>query len=184
MRAEVRPSVCPAGLALKWRSLTSSHSTLELQQTNQRWGGRHCEPVSRLKKKKNSVEYTSALHVSFIASFSCGTTSDSWFTDFPIQAHFMGNSVSTGFSTPTPRRLSWGRHREDTVKLEDFLTQHEEDLWRVKGKTRFSVKKVQLPHSLRYVDLESDSFYPNRGEMNPAFVGDQGPWVTEFSVDN
>lgn len=100
----------------------------------------------------------------------------------------MGNSASTGFITPAPRKLSWGRQKEDTVKLEDFLTQYEEDLWRVKGKQSLSVKKVHLTRSIRYVDLaaqESGSFYPNRGEvLNPAFVGDEGPWMTEFTVDN
>lgn len=91
----------------------------------------------------------------------------------------MGNSASTGFITPIPKKLSWGRQKEDTVKLEDFLTQYKEDLWRVKGKQHLSVKKVYRTRSIGYVDLaaqESDSFYPNRGDMlNPAFVGDQGP---------
>lgn len=99
----------------------------------------------------------------------------------------MGNSASAGFNTPTPRKLSWGRQKEDTVKLEDFLTQHEEGLWRLKGKQSFSVKKVHLIRSVHYVALsaqDSDSFYPNRGEMmNPAFVGDQSRWMTEFTVD-
>ncbi|GLD63515.1 uncharacterized protein AKAME5_001512800 [Lates japonicus] len=91
----------------------------------------------------------------------------------------MGNSASTVFITPTPRKLSWGHQKEDTVKLEDFLTQCEEDLWRVKGRHGLSVKKVHLNRSIGYVDLavqECDRFYPTRGEMlNPAFVGDQGP---------
>ena len=91
----------------------------------------------------------------------------------------MGNSASTGFITPTPRKLSWGRQKEDTVKLEDFLTQCEEDLWRVKGKQSLSVKKVHVTRRIGYVDLavhDCNSFYPSRGEMlNPAFVGDHGP---------
>ena len=91
----------------------------------------------------------------------------------------MGNSASTGFITPTPKKLSWGRLKEDTVKLEDFLTQYEEDFWSVKTKKSFSVKKVHLTHSIRYADLavqDSESFCPNRdGMLNPAFVGDQGP---------
>ncbi len=103
---------------------------------------------------------------------------------FPV----MGNSGSTGSITPTPRKLSWGRQKEDTVKLEDFLTQYEEDLWRVKGKQNLSVKRVHLTRSIRYVELaaqESDSFYPNRGEvLNPAFVGDHCSWITEFTVDS
>lgn len=91
----------------------------------------------------------------------------------------MGNSASTGFITPTPRKLSWGRQKEDTAKLEDVLTQYEEDLRRVNGKQHLFLKKVRRARSIRYVDLavqESDSAHPNRGEMlNPAFVGDQGP---------
>ncbi|KAK9513606.1 hypothetical protein VZT92_023944 [Zoarces viviparus] len=89
----------------------------------------------------------------------------------------MGNSVSTDFITPTSKKLSWGHQEEDTVKLEDVLTQREDALWRVKAKQSLSVKKVHLTRSIRYVDLalqESDSLYPNMGEMlNPAFVGDQ-----------
>ncbi|KAL7393450.1 hypothetical protein ABVT39_011008 [Epinephelus coioides] len=91
----------------------------------------------------------------------------------------MGNSASSTFITPTPRKLSWGHPKEDTVKLEDILTQREEDLWRVKGKHILSVKKVNLTRSIRYMDLavqEGDSFSPDKSEMlNPAFVGDQGP---------
>lgn len=93
---------------------------------------------------------------------------------FPV----MGNSVSTSFITPTPKKLSWGRQKEDTIKLDDLLTQYEDDLWGVKRK-QTSVKKIHLTRSLRYINLaaqESDSFQPKRGEMvNPAFVGDQGP---------
>lgn len=101
----------------------------------------------------------------------------------PDQAHFpvMGNSASTSFIIPTPRKLSWGRQKEDTVKLEDFLTHCEDDLWRVKGKQGLSVKRIHLTRSIRYVDLavqECNSFHPNGGErLNPAFVGDQGPWL-------
>ncbi|KAM9352924.1 B-cell receptor CD22-like [Symphorus nematophorus] len=65
----------------------------------------------------------------------------------------MGNSASTSFITHTPKRLSWGRQKEDTVKLEDVLTQYEEDIWRVKGKQHLSVKNVQLTRSIRYIDL-------------------------------
>ncbi len=100
----------------------------------------------------------------------------------------MGNSASMGFITPTSRKLSRGRQKEDTVKLEDFLTQCEEDLWRVKAKQRLFVKRVHLARSIHYADLaaqESDSFYPNRGEMlNPAFIGDQGSWMTECNTVN
>lgn len=100
----------------------------------------------------------------------------------------MGSSVSTGFITPTPKKLSWRCRKEDTVKLEDALTQREEALWRVKAKQSLFVKKVHLTRSIGYVDLghqESNSFYPNGGEMlNPAFVGDQAWWMTEFTADN
>lgn len=100
----------------------------------------------------------------------------------------MGNSASTVLITPTSRKLFWGRQKEDRVKLEDFLTQYEEESWGIKGKQRISVKRVHLARSIRYIDLaaqESDSFYPNGGEMlNPAFVGDQGSWMTVFAVDN
>lgn len=80
----------------------------------------------------------------------------------------------------TPRKLSWGRQREDTVKLEDLLTQCEEDIWRVKDKQSLSVKKVHLTRSIRYVDLaaqQSDSCLSHSagGMMNLAFVGDQSP---------
>lgn len=100
----------------------------------------------------------------------------------------MGNSASTGFITPTPRKVSWARQKEDTVKLEDFLTQYEEDIWRVEAKQSLSVKKVHLTRRVRYIGLttqQSDSWFPHSGEMlNPAFVGDQGPWVTECIVDS
>ncbi|KAG7475068.1 hypothetical protein JOB18_023147 [Solea senegalensis] len=88
----------------------------------------------------------------------------------------MGNSASTSFNMPAPKRLSLGRQKEDTVKLEDFMTQCEEDLWRVKAKKRSSVKKIHFIRSISYVDLnvqESNGFYPNSGEMlNLAFIGD------------
>lgn len=91
----------------------------------------------------------------------------------------MGNMASTSFITPTAKRLSWGRLKEDRIKLEDFLTQYEEDLWSVKEKKSFSVNKVHLTHSIRYADLavqDSDSLSPNMGAiLNPAFVGDQDP---------
>ncbi|KAG8010163.1 Myelin-associated glycoprotein [Nibea albiflora] len=85
---------------------------------------------------------------------------------FPI----MGNSASTGFITPTPKKLSWGRQKEDTIKLDDLLTQYEDDLWGVKRKS--SVKKIHLTRGICYVNLaahESVSFYPNRGEMHFLF---------------
>lgn len=89
----------------------------------------------------------------------------------------MGNSASTSFVTTTPKKLSWGRHEEDTVRLEDILTQNEENLWGVK--TKQSVKKLHLTRGVRYTDLtfqEEDGFHPKRGaNLNPAFVGDQGP---------
>ncbi|KAK5892543.1 hypothetical protein CesoFtcFv8_012911 [Champsocephalus esox] len=91
----------------------------------------------------------------------------------------MGNSGSTGFITSTPRKLSWGRQKEDTVKLNGFLTQCDEDRWRIKGKQSLSVKKVHLSRSIRYVNLalqENNNVHSIRGEMhNLAFVGDQGP---------
>lgn len=91
----------------------------------------------------------------------------------------MGNSASTGFIIPTPKKLSWGCLKEDRIKLEDFLTLYEEDLWSVKEKKSFSVKKVHLTRSIRYADRtiqDCDRPSPNMGEMlNPAFVGDQGP---------
>lgn len=90
----------------------------------------------------------------------------------------MGNSASTGFITSTPRKLCWGRKGEDTVKLEDFLTKCEEDLWGVKAKRSLDVKKVYVARSISYMDLggqQSDGCFPHGGEMlNPAFVGDQG----------
>ncbi|CAB1418576.1 unnamed protein product [Pleuronectes platessa] len=101
----------------------------------------------------------------------------------PDQAHIpdMGNSGSTSLIIPTPRKLSWGRQKEDCVKLQDLMTQCEEDLWRVKQKQRLSVKKVRRTRSAGYADLtdqERNSFHPKRGEMlNPAFVGDQGLWM-------
>lgn len=91
----------------------------------------------------------------------------------------MGNSTSTGFITPTSRKVSWARQKEDTVKLEDFLTKYEEDIWRVETKQRSSVKKVHHTQRVCCIDLteqQSNSCYPHSGEMlNPAFVGDQGP---------
>lgn len=93
----------------------------------------------------------------------------------------MGNSASTSFITPTPRRLSWGRQKEDKVKLEDFLTECEEDLWKIKGKQSVFVRRANITRSIRYFDLamqDGESCFPNSGEMlNPAFVGDQGPWT-------
>lgn len=90
----------------------------------------------------------------------------------------MGNSASTGIITSTSRKLRWGSKREDTVKLEDFLTKCEDDLWGVKVKPGLGVKKVYVARSVRYMDLEgqqSDGCFPPGGEMlNPAFVGDQG----------
>lgn len=87
----------------------------------------------------------------------------------------MGNSASTGFITSTPKKLSWGRQKEDTVKLEDFLTQCEESVWR--ARTKPSVKKLHLTRSIGYVDLsvqEGDRCHPNRGEiLNPAFIRDE-----------
>lgn len=99
----------------------------------------------------------------------------------------MGNSASTSFIMSTPRKLSWGRQREDTVKLEDLLTQYEEDIWRVKAKQSLSVKKVHLTRSIRYMDLaaqQSDSCLSHSagGMLNLAFVGDQSPW--EFTVNS
>lgn len=101
----------------------------------------------------------------------------------------MGNSASTSFIMSTPRKLSWGRQREDTVKLEDLLTQYEEDIWRVKAKQSLSVKKVHLTRSIRYTDLaaqQSDSCLSHSagGMLNLAFVGDQSPWETEFTVNS
>lgn len=100
----------------------------------------------------------------------------------------MGNSASTAFVTSTPRKLSWGRQREDTVQLEDFMTRCAEDHWKVKGRKSFSVKKIHRSCSIRYNDLaaqDTDISYPKTGAMlNPAFVGDQGPWMTEFKVSN
>ncbi|KAK2910385.1 hypothetical protein Q8A73_008100 [Channa argus] len=89
----------------------------------------------------------------------------------------MGHSASTSFITPTPKNLSWGCHKEDTVKLMDFLTQSEEDLWGVKIKQRFSLEKLHLTRSADYVDLAvQERFHPNEAKMllNPAFAGDQG----------
>ena len=91
----------------------------------------------------------------------------------------MGNSASTGFIIPTPKKLCRGCLKEDRIKLEDFLTLYEEDLWSVKEKKSFSVKKVHLTRSIRYAGRtiqDCDRPSPNMGEMlNPAFVGDQGP---------
>lgn len=90
----------------------------------------------------------------------------------------MGNSPSTSFITSTPRKLGWGRKGEDTVKLEDFLTKCEEDLWGVKAKRGLGVKKVYVARSISYMDLggqQSDGCFPHGAEMlNPTFVGDQG----------
>lgn len=90
----------------------------------------------------------------------------------------MGNAASTGIITSTHRKLRLGSKREDTVKLEDFLTKCEEDLWGVKAKRSLGVKKVYVARSIRYMDLgsqQSDGCFPPGGEMpNPAFVGDQG----------
>lgn len=92
----------------------------------------------------------------------------------------MGNSASTSIITSAPRKLRCGHKREDTVKLEDFLTKCEEDLWAVKAKRGLGVKKVYVAHSVRYRNLggqQSDGCFPPGGEMpNPAFVGDQGLW--------
>lgn len=89
----------------------------------------------------------------------------------------MGNSESTAIITFTPRKLHRGCKREDTVKLEDFLTKCEEDLWEVKAMHSLGVKKVYVARSVRYTDLggqQSDGSFPHSGEMlNPTFVGDQ-----------
>lgn len=102
---------------------------------------------------------------------------DAWILKF--NAVIMGNSTSTGFAASTPKKLSWGCQKEDTVKLEDFLTKNEEDLWSIKRKQSLSVKKIHLPQKINYVDLEfqkSGNFYPNSGEyINHAFVEDNGP---------
>lgn len=99
----------------------------------------------------------------------------------------MGNSASSGFITSTPRKLCWGRKREDAVKLEDFLTKCEEDLWGVKAKR--GVKKVYVARSISYMDLggqQSAGCFPHGGEMlNPTFVGDQGLWGgSQFTADS
>lgn len=91
----------------------------------------------------------------------------------------MGNSASAGFSAPLPKKLSRGRQREDKVKLKDFLTQQEEDLWNVKVKQRLFVKRIHLTQSISYIDLdvqENKNMYPTGEEIiNPAFIVDQAP---------
>lgn len=183
MADEVKPSVCSAGLSLKWSSLRTSHSR----------GGRLRKDIAvtcfsnqvKKKAKKKSICVDSTV-VDMQCTVDYINLYIFWFLIHRFPA--MGNSASTGFITPTPRKLSWGRKREDTVKLEDLLTQCEEDLWRVKAKQSLPVKKVHLTRSVRYVNLaaqQSDSCFPHSGEtLNPAFVGDQGPWGTEFTVDN
>lgn len=96
-RDEVRPSICPAGLSLKWRSLTTTHSTLRLQQVNQRGEETSPRPGKKL--------FVRILQFSIIVCFSyCiitnrnwfGTFSVFWFADLliaypelPTQAHFL-----------------------------------------------------------------------------------------------
>lgn len=91
----------------------------------------------------------------------------------------MGNSTSAGFNAPVPKKLSRGRQRDDMVKLKDFLTKQEEDLWNVKGKQSLSVKRIRLNQSISYVDLdiqENKNMYPTGEEIiNPAFIVDQAP---------
>lgn len=91
-----------------------------------------------------------------------------------LSAFLMGNSTSTGFAASTPKRLSWGHQKEDTVKLQDFLTINEEGLWSVKRKQSLAVKKIHLPHNINYVHLDFQdrgNFHPIGGEsINPAFV--------------
>lgn len=90
----------------------------------------------------------------------------------------MGNSAATSFIMPMPKKMSWGRQKDDTVKLEDFLTECEEEIWRVKGEQNLSVKKVYLIHDNPYIDdtvEEEDHCYSDTGErLNPAFIGDEG----------
>ncbi|KAM3873389.1 myelin-associated glycoprotein-like [Diretmus argenteus] len=92
----------------------------------------------------------------------------------------MGNSTSSILITPTPKTLSWGRQREDTVKLEDKLAQHEEDLWNIKTKRNISVGKAR---SVRYIHLavpESSSLSLDRGgnHITMQFIGaDDSSWT-------
>jgi hypothetical protein len=97
----------------------------------------------------------------------------------------MGNRVSSGHMSHPLGNLSWGRRKEDTVKLEDFLAKQEEDLLAV---PKHGCAGNKLQHLVRsscicYVHLpipcpQTSRFCLNRGEMrNPAFVEDCLPWT-------
>lgn len=101
---------------------------------------------------------------------------DPWKVKF--SAFLMGNSKSSGFAASTPKRLSWGRRKEDTVKLYDILSSTEEDLWRAKRKQRLAVKKIHFTHNISYVDLGFQDNGTKSGEsINSAFVEESSQWV-------
>ena len=70
---------------------------------------------------------------------------------FPV----MGSSTSSLLLSPKSRMATSLGQGEDTVKLEDVLSQQEEDLWRPRGKLRLSVRKIHLVRSVRYEQLQA-----------------------------
>jgi len=55
--------------------------------------------------------------------------------------------------------MSWRRQKEDTLKLEDFLTQYEEDLWSIKGKQSLTVKKGGQEPILAAAEYNSSNIF-------------------------
>ena len=86
----------------------------------------------------------------------------------------MGSSASNLRLSPKARSPTSLGQGEDTVKLEDFLSLQEEDIWRPRGKLRLSVGKVHAARSRRYRQLqgaEPAGTPPARGaRVNQAFV--------------
>ena len=85
---------------------------------------------------------------------------------FPV----MGSSPSSLLLPPKSGSPTVLGQREDTVKLEDFLSQQEEDLWRPRGKLRLSVGKLHVVRSIRYQQLKASEGPTKGGLVNQAFV--------------
>ncbi|TWW79382.1 Myelin-associated glycoprotein [Takifugu flavidus] len=64
----------------------------------------------------------------------------------------MGNSASSAFIPPAPRRVFWTRQEEDIIQLEDMLTNCDEDFWIITVK-KLSMKKLHLPQGIQYINL-------------------------------
>ncbi|CAL8261218.1 unnamed protein product [Boreogadus saida] len=84
-------------------------------------------------------------------------------------------STSSLLLSPKSRMAPSPGQGGDTVKLEDFLSQQEEDLWRPRGKQRLSVGQIHLVRSVRYEQLQApEPGGPRRhtkgARVNQAFV--------------